>query len=309
MRIARPLLLLAILSACDRPTGSSPARAQRGDPAAAAPRPAAPAAATDAAAGLARESKADAPPASALFGNAGGSADAATRLPLDSAEPAAAMLVRTGNASVEVAKLDPAVAALRELAQRTGGYVGTTSLRSGHEQSPAATLELRVPSARFDELLAGLRPLGQVEYVNVAAEDVGEEFVDITARAGNARRLEARLTDLLATRTGRLADVLAVERELARVREEIERYEGRLRYLRSRSAVSTLSVTVHEPRPLVGEPGRNPIAEALRAAWRNAVSVVAAGIAGAGYLAPLALLAATAIFLLRRNRPRSPDAR
>jgi hypothetical protein len=100
-----------------------------------------------------------------------------------------------------------------------------------------------------------------------------------------------------------------VERELARVREEIERYEGRLRYLRSRSAVSTLSVTVHEPRPLVGEPGQNPIAEALRAAWRNAVSVVAAGIAGAGYLAPLALLAGTAIFLLRRNRLRSPDAR
>jgi len=52
--------------------------------------------------------------------------------------------------------------------------------------------------------------------VNVNAEDVGEEFTDVTARMGNARRLEARLIDLLATRTASLKDVLDVERELAR---------------------------------------------------------------------------------------------
>jgi hypothetical protein len=59
----------------------------------------------------------------------------------------------------------------------------------------------------------------------------------------------------------------------------------------------------------VGEPGSNPIAKAVRAAWRNAVNVVAAGIAGAGFLAPLALLGASVIFLLRRHRLRSSDAR
>lgn len=308
MRIARQMLLLASLSACHRSPGSDPERVERVEQSTAGPRAGVPASAPDAVQSLARE-KANAPSGGAPFGNAEATADAAARLPLVSGAPTAAMIVRTGTASVEVGKLDPAIAALRELAQRAGGYVGTTSVQSGHEQSPAATLELRVPSARFDELVTGLRPLGQLEYVNIAADDVGEEFVDITARAGNARRLEERLVGLLATRTGKLSDVLAVERELARVREEIERYEGRLRYLRSRSAVSTLSVTVHEPRPLVSEPGQNPIAEAVRAAWRNAVSVVAAGIAGAGYLAPLALLAATAIFLVRRNRLRSPDAR
>jgi Domain of unknown function (DUF4349) len=308
MRIARQMLLLAILSACHRSPGSDAERVQRVAQSTAAPRPGVPANAPDAVQPLARE-KANTPSGGAVFGNAEATADAAARLPLDSGAPTTAMIVRTGTASVEVGKLDPAIAALRDLAHRAGGYVGTTSVQSGHEQSPAATLELRVPSARFDELVTGLKPLGQVEYVNIAADDVGEEFVDISARAGNARRLEERLVGLLATRTGKLSDVLAVERELARVREEIERYDGRLRYLRSRSAVSTLSVAVHEPRPIVGEPGQNPIAEALRAAWRNSVSVVAAGIAGAGYLAPLALLAATAIFLVRRNRLRSPDAR
>src|SRR5205823_10851551 len=78
-------------------------------------------------------------------------------------------------------------------------------------------------------------PIGKLESVNVSAEDVGEEYVDVAARMANARRLESRLIDLLAARTGKLKDVLDVEQELARVREEIERYEGRLRYLKAHS--------------------------------------------------------------------------
>ena len=80
----------------------------------------------------------------------------------------------------------------------------------------------------------------------MSAEDVGEEFVDVAARAANGRKLEQRLIDILGTRTGKLSDVLAVERELARVREDIQRQEGRMRYLRTRASLSTLSVTVHE---------------------------------------------------------------
>jgi hypothetical protein len=112
------------------------------------------------------------------------------------------MLIRTGSASVEVDSLEPAVAQVRALAARVGGYVANASLAAGREQVRAATLELRVPAARFDELVGGLAPFGRVERVDVQAEDVGEEFVDVTARVGNARRLEARLVELLARRTG-----------------------------------------------------------------------------------------------------------
>jgi len=78
---------------------------------------------------------------------------------------------------------------------------------------------------------------------------------------------------------------------LARVREEIERYEGRLRYLSTRVATSTLTITVHEPAPILGNtPGENPIAAAMRRAWRNFVTLVAALIASLGVVIPLALL-------------------
>jgi hypothetical protein len=230
-------------------------------------------------------------------------------------EPAAGapMLIRTANASIEVTNVDSAVVRLRALAARVGGYVTSSTVQAGDYEVRSATLEIKVPAPRFDDALGGLQPLGKVEFVNIAAQDVGEEFTDVTARVANARRLEERLVELLATRTGKLEDVLAVERELARVREEIERYQGRLRYLGTRVAMSTLSATVHEKGPLAGTaPGQNPLIEALRAAWRNFVGFVAGFIALLGVLVPLGVLVwlgwLVARRLLPRRAPRRPDA-
>jgi hypothetical protein len=212
------------------------------------------------------------------------------------------MLIRTGSASVQVDSLGEGIARVRELARRVGALVANTSVSAGEERPRAATIELRIPGERFDDVVNGLSPLGKLESVNVQVEDVGEEYTDIGARVANARRLEARLVELLASRTGRLSDVLAVERELARVREEIERYEGRLRYLRTRASYSSLSVTVHERLPIVSPPGHHPIREALRQAWRNFVAMSAALIASLGVLVPVGVLAGGAWWVLRRRR-------
>src|SRR3954462_2300280 len=206
-----------------------------------------------------------------------------------------AMVSRTAEAFIEVEKLAPAVLRIRQLAAQVGGYIASSSMSGGHDQIRQATLEVKLPSPRYDEAVSSLSGVGKVETVNSNAEDVGEEFVDVTARVTNSRRLEERLLSLLSNRTGKLDEVLRVERELARVREEIERYEGRLRYLSSRVAMSTLTITVHEPAPILGsDPGENPIAAALRRAWRNFVALVAAMIASLGILIPLAAIAAAA---------------
>src|SRR5205807_5412253 len=140
--------------------------------------------------------------------------------------------------------------------------------------------KVKIPAPRYDEAVSSLSTIGKVETVNSQAEEVGEEYVDVTARVTNARRLEERLLTLLSNRTGKLDEVLRVERELARVREEIERYEGRLRYLSARVAMSTLTITVHEQVPLIGNnPGENPIASAFRRAWHNFVALIASVIA------------------------------
>jgi hypothetical protein len=219
-------------------------------------------------------------------------APATPTLPSASQTVSTGMVIRNGDVSVEVDSIEIAVATLRQLASSLGGYVGNVSTQSGERQVRSATLEVKVPAARFDDAMSGMAPLGKVERSTAIAEDVGEEFVDITARVANAKRLEARLVALLAQRTGKLEDVLAVERELARVREEIERYEGRLRFLSSRVATSAIVATVHEKLPVIaGQPGTNVLANAFVNMWRNFVRFVAAGIEFLGVLVPLLALA------------------
>ena len=218
---------------------------------------------------------------------------------------APAMVIRTGQAYIEVEKVDAAVLKIRQLAAQYNGYIANSSVSGGRDQIRQATLELKIPGQRYDEAVGSLSTIGKVETVSSNAQDVGEEFVDVTARVNNAKRLEDRLLTLLANRTGKLDEVLRVERELARVREEIERYEGRLRYLTSRVSMSTLSITVHEPAPILGNnPGENPIAAALRRAWRNFIGLLAGTIASLGVLIPLALIALAGWYGYRRWRRR-----
>jgi hypothetical protein len=97
--------------------------------------------------------------------------------------------------------------------------------------------------------------------------------------------------------------VLDVEQSLARVREEIERYEGRIRYLRAHTVMSTLSVTVHEPLPVVGTAGQSVMGAAVRQAWRNFVALVSLAVQSLGVIIPLGVVAFLAWMATRRWRP------
>ena len=85
---------------------------------------------------------------------------------------------------------------------------------------------LRVPGDRMSDALARLRQLGVVVEDTQGSQDVSDQMVDLDARLANARATEQRLAEILKNRTGKLSDVLEVERELSRVRLEIERIDA-----------------------------------------------------------------------------------
>jgi hypothetical protein len=237
--------------------------------------------------------------------DASSNADAADPLslgvPMSAADPAGTMIVRHGEASIQVEKLEGAVARIRQTAGQFGGFVGNTSLLAGKEEQKTATLELRIPSAQFDAVVGALNQLGKVETVTVSAEDVSEEYVDLGARLANARRVEARLVEMLGKRTGKLSDVLTVEQELARVRQEAERYEARIRWLEHRASLSSLAVSLHEKAPLIEPPrGNGPILEAFAEAWTRFVAFVAWFIASLGILIPVGAVIGVMIMVTRR---------
>lgn len=154
----------------------------------------------------------------------------------------APMLIYTADFLVRVERerfddvLDGVLAGARE----RGGYLVRRNDTS---------IQVRVPSARFHESVTAVEGLGEVMRRNVAAEDVSEEFRDAEVRLTNLRAVRARLEEFL-RRAGTMAEALQVERELERVTQEIDRIQGRMRFLSTRAAFSLITVSL-QPRPTV----------------------------------------------------------
>ena len=95
------------------------------------------------------------------------------------------------------------------------------------------------------------------------------EFVDVEARLGNLRAAEQQLM-VLFERSGKVSDVLEVQRELTNVRGQIESLQGRLNYLSQTTATSLVSVWFHpttDPAP-IADPAWSP-SETVRSATRG----------------------------------------
>jgi hypothetical protein len=132
------------------------------------------------------------------------------------------------------------------LIKDTGGFVAQFREERPYGAQRGGRWTIRVPVPHFDKFVEEAGKLGVASSRNIASEDVTEEFVDLTARLKNKQQLEARLLELVAKRRDEIKDLLALEAELSRVREEIERMQGRLRYLTDRVALTTVELAAYE---------------------------------------------------------------
>jgi anti-sigma factor RsiW len=160
--------------------------------------------------------------------------------------PTAPMILRTAQLTVITPDLDKARAGLEKIVKQHSGYLGDLTFSAPSDGARKLTATLRVPAAQLDAALAELKTLGRVESESQNGQDVTAQYVDLEARLSNSRNTERRLLDLLRQRTGKLSDVLEVETELSRVREEIERMEGERRLLSRQVEFATLTATVSE---------------------------------------------------------------
>lgn len=152
-----------------------------------------------------------------------------------SARPQDAMLLRTAQIALAVFEVDKSVDAVEKLATELGGHL---TLRGDRQ------ITVRVPKARFDEAVRGVEKLGDVLHRNVSTEDVTEQHVDLEMRLKNALAVRARLEKLLANAT--VKDAIEIHKELAKITDEVERLEGKLKVLRDRVAFSTITVVFEQ---------------------------------------------------------------
>src|SRR5258706_7489565 len=94
--------------------------------------------------------------------------------------------------------------------------------------------------------MAEIRKMGIVDQESRGGGEVTQQYTDLVARLSNARNTEKRLVQVLAERTGKVGDVLQVEREIARVRGEIEQMEAEQRDINKRVQYATITLRVAE---------------------------------------------------------------
>jgi hypothetical protein len=184
-------------------------------------------------------------------------------------------IIYTADVDLVVEQFDPIPDKVEALATQFGGYLASSNVSGLPGYPRTGQWKLRIPVERYQEFLAAARELGEVQRVRVDSQDVTEEFYDVEARIRNKKKEEERLLQLLETATGELEDILAVERELSRVREEVERVEGRLRVLKDLTSLTTVNLNVTEVKDYVPEEAAT-YATRVRRAFQSSITALVA---------------------------------
>jgi hypothetical protein len=166
--------------------------------------------------------------------------------------------------------------ALERKLQELGGFVQLLNT-DGVGADVSFHFVLRVPEQKLAAMLTAVRALGSVSNESQEAKDVTREYVDVDARLRNLTRSEERLLALLANQSGALADVIAVEQELTRVRGEAEQLTAQLRALDHDVALATLTVFISPTHTAVHVP--DDAFSPVRELWADASGVLASSAA------------------------------
>ncbi len=161
-------------------------------------------------------------------------------------EPVERRIVYTGQLDLVVKNLDAAEKQVDELLSSAGGRLVNSESRGDAGSKRTATFKLEVPSAKFRTFMGGLRPLGVPERDKVDSDDLTDEYVDIQTRVKHLKAEEDNLLKLLTERARSVEESLAIRRQMMPIREQIEKAEGRQKYIDAKAAFSTVTLKMRE---------------------------------------------------------------
>lgn len=184
------------------------------------------------------------------------------------------LVARTVSLNVSVRNFAAARATVDQIVKAHAGYMATMTISSPKDASHSLSANIAIPTAHCDAALDELRKLGRVEEERQSIEEVSSQSEDLDIRLKNARQAEKRLSDILRMGTGKVSDVLEVEKEMARVREEIERMESEQKHLNNRVVFAAIDLNLTEEfqarlgggSPLLGLQVRNALVNGYHSA-------------------------------------------
>jgi hypothetical protein len=161
-------------------------------------------------------------------------------------------ILRDANLTLEVSKPEEAQRKITSVAESLGGFVVTSESKQrqtaeGATQELEVNLVIRVPALQFGPALDQIRGTGnRVVQEKITGQDVTEEFIDLEAHLKTQKALELQFLEIM-KQAHKVEDALEVQRQIADVRTEIEKLEGRKRFLENRASLSTITVSLQTP--------------------------------------------------------------
>jgi len=210
----------------------------------------------------------------------GGQQGQQQQVPLDSAGAAQAFMrkvIQNAEMTIETDKPEEGQQKIGVIAEKHGGFVVISESKHNEaaSQNVASTevnVVVRVPAQKFQATIDEIRAVGgRILHEKSSGQDVTEEYIDLEARIRTKKALEAQFLDIM-KQAHRISDAMEVQTQLAEVRTEIERLEGRRRFLENQSALSTINITLHTPIQVVAAATRGFFYD-LKAAFGNGVDM------------------------------------
>lgn len=208
-------------------------------------------------------------------------------------------LIKNGTLEFETQDLQTTLNTIKQAAQLAGGYLSNEHSTTIHNQI-WNTITVRVPSSEFDHFIATIsKGVKQFDKREIESQDVTEEFIDLQARIEAKKKLEQRFHEILKT-ANTVKDILEVEAEAGKIREEIERAEGRLKFLKNQTAMSTIKIDFYKTTEVVTV-AESTFISSIKNGLANGVRIIEAVIIGLANIWPLLILGLGGWFLYRHN--------
>src|SRR5256886_7350273 len=155
-------------------------------------------------------------------------------------------LIRNATVDLEIVSFDDALQKITAFANEESGYVATTSSEKQANGKLKGQIIVKVLPENLDRFLQKLRGLGELKNQTLGTEDITKAYFDTDARLKNARVMEQRLIDMLKKKSDDINDLLQVEKELGRVREQIEQMQGELKFFDAQVQFATVTIQLSE---------------------------------------------------------------
>lgn len=194
-------------------------------------------------------------------------------------------IIKEANIRIEVAAYSEAMGQLSKLVEEHDAYIANEQERRT-DVSLSNDVLIRVPNEQFEALMTAIAEVAEeVNYKQVSAKDVTEQFVDVQARLKSKRAVETRYIELL-QQARNVEELLKVEEHLRVIREEIEATEGKLRYLNDQIAYSSIQLHLSQPLTRLSDSFLATIGKAFKGGWDGLLGFLV----GMVYIWPIFLL-------------------